>query len=92
MRNIGRVSRGWLAEIGIRTLPELQRCGAVTAYRMIRERHPRRISLNLLWALEGAIRDLDWRELDEDAKQQLRTQLPSDASLPKDRDRERSPD
>lgn len=40
MKNIGPVSRKWLAEIGIYTLEELRHVGAIAAYRFIKERYP----------------------------------------------------
>ncbi|NEO87958.1 MAG: TfoX/Sxy family protein [Spirulina sp. SIO3F2] len=74
LRNIGPVSRQWLYEIEIYTLADLQQCGSITAYEMIRSQHPK-VSINLLWALEGAILDLDWRELSAEQKAMLRSQL-----------------
>ena len=40
MKNIGPVSRKWLADIGIYTLEELRHVGAIAAYRFIKERYP----------------------------------------------------
>lgn len=74
IRNIGKVSRQWLYEIGIYTLDDLQKSGAMPVFQLIRANHPR-VSLNLLWALEGAILDIDWREIPESRKQELRQQL-----------------
>ena len=71
MRNIGPVSRAWLAEAGVHTLADLRHCGAVATFRMIRDRQSG-ASLNLLWALEGAVRDCDWRALTEADKSRLR--------------------
>ena len=75
MRNIGPTSRRWLAEIDIRTLEDLRQVGAVAAYRFIKARYPKQASLNLLWGLEGAVRDIDWRELTEADKVALKQQL-----------------
>ena len=74
MRNIGKVSQQWLYEIEIYSLPDLQTCGAARAFSLIRSRHPQ-ASLNLLWALEGAILEVDWRTLSEDQKAELRRQI-----------------
>ena len=59
---------------GIDTPDDLDRVGSVEAYQRVLEAggHP---SLNLLWALEGALLDLDWRHLPEDRKQGLRAAL-----------------
>lgn len=75
MKNIGPKSRGWLAEIGIYSIQDLKKAGAVMAYKMLKERYPKKVSLNLLWGLEAAIRDMDWRELTEKDKEQLKQKL-----------------
>lgn len=73
-RNIGRVSTAWLRDIGLETPEDLRRVGSVAAYAMVKRGQPS-ASLNLLWSLEGAIRDIDWRELSDDVKSELRAQL-----------------
>jgi DNA transformation protein len=75
MRNIGPVSEKWLAEIGIYTVANLRAVGAVPAYKMLKEMYPERVSLNLLWGLEAAVRDIDWRELTAADKGALKQQL-----------------
>lgn len=72
MKNLGPRSRQWLAELGIYTLRDLRQVGSITTYRMLKERYPKRVSLNLLWGLEAAIRDIDWRELSETDKEELK--------------------
>ncbi|GAV19163.1 hypothetical protein MMIC_P0092 [Mariprofundus micogutta] len=74
MRNIGKVSRLWLREIEVYNLNDLKACGAIAAYHMIKSIHPN-ATLNLLWALEGAILDIDWREIPESRKHELSKQL-----------------
>lgn len=68
MRNIGPVSRRWLAEIEIYTRDDLQQVGAVAAYRHIKESYPQRANRNLLWALLGAELDQDWRVIPTEVK------------------------
>jgi len=70
LRNIGKVSRAWLRQIDIHTLNDLKACGSVAVYRMIKSMQPK-ATLNLLWALEGAILDIDWREIPETRKSLL---------------------
>ena len=65
IRNIGPESMRWLEEIGVETLEELRRVGSVPVYAMVRDQHPE-ATLNLLWSLEAALRDMDWRELSQD--------------------------
>ena len=71
MRNIGPTSAKWLADVGVETVDDLRRVGVVPTYAMIRSRRAD-VSLNLLWALEGALRDVDWRELSASIKAELR--------------------
>ena len=75
MKNIGPVSRRRLAEIGVYTLKDLERAGVIPTYRMLKERYPKQVSLNLLWGLEAALRDIDWRELTDDDKAELQRRL-----------------
>ena len=59
-RNIGPVSESWLNDVGIFTMKELDKVGAEKAYKMIQDagHHP---TINLLYALIGAIYDEDWK-------------------------------
>jgi hypothetical protein len=70
-KNIGPVSRHWLMEIELHSLQDLRRH---TGLSTDSENHPD-VSLNLIWVLEGAILDIDWRDLTEARKQALRLQL-----------------
>ena len=74
MRNLGPKSTAWLEEVGIRSLEDLRRMGSVAVYAMVRSRHAD-ATLNLLWALEAALQDIDWRELPPEEKSRLRLQL-----------------
>jgi DNA transformation protein and related proteins len=62
LRNLGPRSRDMLATVGIRTPAELAARGAVRAWDDLRcaGEAP---SLNLLWALVGALEGRDWREV-----------------------------
>ena len=75
MKNIGPVSRKWLAEVGIHTVDELRMAGSIPTYLLLKEIFPERVSLNLLWGLEAAIRDIDWRDLTETDKEKLKKKL-----------------
>ena len=75
MKNIGKVSRAWLFEIGIQDISQLRRFGSVQVYKMIRMNHPNKASLNLLWALEGAIQDIHWTEIPEELKEELKAKV-----------------
>jgi DNA transformation protein and related proteins len=75
LRNLGAQSSQWLAAVGIETEEDLAQLGAVEAYRRARAAYPERVSLNLLWALEGALLDLPWNALPPEVKDDLRRQL-----------------
>jgi hypothetical protein len=64
IRNIGPKSMAWLRQTGVRTLEDLKSVGALAAYVRIK-RAGFRPSLNLLYALEGAILDCHWQEIPE---------------------------
>lgn len=57
---LGPKSREMLAAAGITGLAQLRRLGAVAAYVRVRKSSPR-ASLNLLWALEGALSGTPWQ-------------------------------
>lgn len=68
--NLGPTSAGWLREIGVTTLDELREMGAVTAYCLAKARHEQ-ASLNLLYALHGALTGQKWNALSPETKAQL---------------------
>ncbi len=75
LRNLGDVTEGWLIEVGIATPAELERLGPLEAYRRLKDVRPGQVTLVALWALTGALLDLDWREIPGDMKRQLRAKL-----------------
>lgn len=75
MRNLGPTSRRWLAAIGIKNRDQLEALGAVEVYLRVRNAGFG-ASLNLLWALQGAILDIGWNELPAAMKEDLKRQLP----------------
>lgn len=68
---IGPKSRAILAEIGVTTLDELVDLGVVEAYRRAKLAYPS-VTLNFLWGLEAAAVGIDWRDIDESRKRELR--------------------
>ena len=75
LRNIGPKSAGWLESVGIHTIDDLFDFGAVKAYQMVKLAYPDRVTLNLLYALQGALLDLPWNELPHEMKAMLRRQI-----------------
>lgn len=72
LRNIGPKSAAWLESVGIKSTDELFNIGVEQAYRRVRSAYPDQVSLNMLYALQGALLDIPWNELPEDLKSQLR--------------------
>ena len=69
--NLGPVTVGRLAEIGIATADDLRRVGAVEAWRSLRSLFGRAVTLNALHAMEAALQGCDWRALSAEAKAEL---------------------
>ena len=70
MRNIGPKSAAWLRQVGLHTRADLESAGPVDAYMRVR-RAGFRPSLNLLYALEGALTDCHWQEVPAERRQEL---------------------
>ena len=62
LRNLGPKSQQILAKVGVVSVAQLRRLGAVAAYAKAK-RSGANVSLNLLWALEGALCSLPWQEV-----------------------------
>lgn len=60
--NLGPKSQQMLARAGIRTAEDLRRLGSVAAFSLVK-RQRGNASLNLLWALEGALTGMPWQEV-----------------------------
>jgi len=70
IRNVGPKSAAWLRQVGVRTQEDLVRLGAVEAFMKVK-RAGFRPSLNLLYALEGALADCHWADLPDERKAAL---------------------
>ena len=74
LKNIGEVTAGWLESIGIHDSQDLEGIGAVEAYRRVKAAYPERVSLNCLYALQGALLDIHWNTLPPQLREDLRGQ------------------
>ena len=70
MRNIGPKSAAWLRQVGLRSLNDITAIGAVEAFMKVR-RAGFKPSLNLLYALEGAVLDCHWQEVPDVRRTEL---------------------
>ncbi|MDD5057688.1 MAG: TfoX/Sxy family protein [Sideroxydans sp.] len=59
--NFGPKSQQMLAQAGILTLEQLRELGAVRAF--VQVKRTSNVSLNLLWAIEGALSGRHWQEV-----------------------------
>lgn len=70
IRNVGPKSAAWLRQVGVRTQDDLNRLGPVEAFMKVK-RAGFRPSLNLLYALAGAIENCHWADLPDERKKEL---------------------
>jgi len=70
LRNVGTKSAAWLRQVGIHDAETLLELGSVQAFLKVK-RAGFRPSLNLLYALEGAICDCHWQEIGNDRRSEL---------------------
>jgi hypothetical protein len=71
LRNLGPVSEAWLHAVGIDFRDDLERVGSVEAYMRVVV-HGFNPTLNLLYAMEGALRDVHWTTLLREVKQEIK--------------------
>ena len=71
LRNLGPRCAAWLAQIGIHNEDDLRRVGAATAYRELVVREMVKPHRMLLYALGGALADVDCMRLSREQKREL---------------------
>ena len=71
MMNIGREMAKKLDSVGIGSAEELIRSGAEQAFLQVKERYPN-VGLGHLYALEGAVRNVEFNSLPEGRKKELK--------------------
>ena len=71
LRNLGPLSREWLRAVGIESPEDLEAVGAVEAWRRVKERFPGRVTIVLLYGLEGALLGLPWNHLPPEVVERL---------------------
>jgi TfoX/Sxy family transcriptional regulator of competence genes len=70
LRNIGPKSSAWLRQVGLRTRAEIDAIGAVEAFMRVK-RAGFKPTLNLLYSIEGALRDCHWQEVPDARRSEL---------------------
>lgn len=74
LHNLGDASSQMLETAGIKTVPQLRALGTAAAYVAVK-RAGCTPSLNLLWAIERALTDRDWKEVAKSDRLSLLTQV-----------------
>jgi DNA transformation protein len=80
--NFGPKSQQMLAQAGIHTFEQLRELGTVRAYVQVK-RAGASSSLNLLWAIEGALSGRHWQEIAKNDRLTLLLQLEDVENEPK---------
>ena len=74
LRNLGKASARMLEAAGIHSEDQLRQLGAAAAYVAVK-RSGVNPSLNLLWAVDGALTDRDWKDVAKNDRLSLLMQI-----------------
>jgi len=80
MKNLGKTSVQWLHAIGVHRREQLVERGAVGIYQAVRARGFKANRV-LLYALQGALMDVHWNDLDPSLKSNLLAQAEDNHSI-----------
>lgn len=75
IRNLGQKSSEWLAQVGIHSLDDVEAVGVVETYLLVKEAFPEKVTLNMLWGLQGAVLGIPWNQLPDEMKTGLLRQV-----------------
>lgn len=75
MKGLGSVSEAWLNEIGIYTHADLESVGPVQAFIRLTNTRDIPVSLNLLYAMVGALENVHWADIAKTEKTRLLFEL-----------------
>ncbi|GAB5521682.1 MAG: hypothetical protein RhofKO_39330 [Rhodothermales bacterium] len=73
MKNLGPKMAAWLAEAQIYTRGDLERIGAVMAYKILQHHHPK-VSILALYSMYAALEDRHWNSLSLEEKARLKAE------------------
>lgn len=74
LRNLGPASSRWLTAVGVRTRRDLAEIGSIAVYQLLKA-HGYRATLNMVYAIEGALRDINWTRLPAPLKARLKAEV-----------------
>ena len=69
--NLGPKTAEWLGEVGIHSEADLRAIGAPAAYRRLKHWNAKRVSLNALWGIYGALNNVPWNKINAETKARL---------------------
>ncbi len=84
MLNLGKASKQWLAEIGVYSVQDIKKKGVVRTYLRVKAKFPEKVSLNMLWALQGATMGMRWSEIPKPIKERLHHEAEKEEKRAKD--------
>lgn len=76
-KGLGRNSLPLLRSLGITSRQQLDAIGAIDAYRQLKARYPKEVSLNMLWALYAVVNRLELTDVTPDIKDHVKSLLDS---------------
>ena len=76
-KSLGRKSLPLLRSVGIASRQQLDAVGAIEAYRQVKARYPRDVSLNMLWSLYAVVNRLELSAVTPDLKDHIKSLLDS---------------
>lgn len=86
LRNLGPASARMLESIGIVNRADLERVGPVLVYRALKDIRSD-VSMNLLWAMHGALTGERWDQLPKETRERLKLEVEEAMQIPPGRTR-----
>ncbi len=75
LMNLGSKSAQALDSIGVCSEDDLRKLGVVDAYRRLKHANPKGVSLNMLYAMQGALMNIHWNQVSDEIKEDLRRRV-----------------
>lgn len=73
LKNMGRMTEQWLNRVGVFTRDDLETLGPVGAYKLLKQQGIKP-TMNVLYAIEGALTDTHWLDVSAQTKAKLRAE------------------
>ena len=77
LKNIKGILVRWLREIGVTTVAQFAEQEPLELWKQMKRLHPREVTLDALWAMEGALRDIDSSNVPASRKKYLQKEANS---------------